>query len=78
MAAPGASATVVLVMGDGLEAVVGRTSAGPDISVVEALARLQLAARRFGCSIRLHEPSVELRELLDLAGLADIIVCRPR
>jgi hypothetical protein len=69
--------TVLLVVSDELEVVLGRTAARPDIGVVEALARLQLAARRFGCSIRLRDPSRELCDLLDLAGLADIIVCRP-
>ena len=41
----------------------------PDLSAVDALARLQLAARRLGCSIRLRETCAELVELLDLAGL---------
>jgi hypothetical protein len=70
--------TVLLVVSDHLEVVVGRTAAHPDIGVVEALARLQLAARRLGCSIRLRDPSRELCDLLDLAGLADVIVCHPR
>jgi hypothetical protein len=41
----------------------------PDLSVVEGLARLQLAARRLGCSIRLRSARGELPELLDLVGL---------
>jgi hypothetical protein len=40
----------------------------PDLGVVDGLARLQLVARRLGCSIRLRG-SVELAELLDLVGL---------
>ncbi len=42
----------------------------PDLSAVDALARLQLAARRLGCSIRLRDTCVELAGLLDLAGLS--------
>jgi hypothetical protein len=41
----------------------------PDLGVVDALARLKLAARRLGCSLRVCNPSVELAELLDLVGL---------
>ena len=44
-----------------------------DLEVVDALARLQLAARRAGRSIRLVNPSQELRQLLDFAGLADVV-----
>ena len=43
----------------------------PDLVVVDALARLQLAARRLGYSIRLRNPSAELRALLDLEGWAE-------
>ncbi len=46
----------------------------PDLVVVDALARLQLAARRLGYSIRLGNPSAELRALLDLVGLADVVL----
>ena len=45
----------------------------PDISVVDHLARLQLAARRLGYSIRLRGAPSELLELIDLAGLSDIV-----
>jgi len=45
-------------------------AARPDFTVVDRLARLQVAARRIGCSVRLQDASDELRELLDLAGLA--------
>jgi hypothetical protein len=44
-----------------------------DLSTVDRLARLQLLARRVGYSIRLDDPAGRLRELLTLAGLADII-----
>jgi hypothetical protein len=45
----------------------------PDIGVVNRLARWQLAARRLGWSIRLRNPCPELRDLLDFAGLGDVI-----
>jgi hypothetical protein len=43
--------------------------ARPDLSVVDELARLQLAARRLGCSIRLRDGQGDLWGLLDLTGL---------
>ena len=46
---------------------------GYDLSVVDELARLQLAARRLGCSIVLRGVGVELAELLNFAGLADVL-----
>jgi hypothetical protein len=46
----------------------------PDLSVVDELARLQLAARRLGCSIRLRDACGQLWELLDLAGLAEVVL----
>ena len=44
-----------------------------DLSVVDRLARLQLAARRLGCTIRLRGAGVELWELLDLVGLGEVV-----
>jgi ABC-type transporter Mla MlaB component len=44
-----------------------------DAVTVDALARLQLAARRHGCQIRLCRASPELRELLALVGLQDVV-----
>jgi hypothetical protein len=40
---------------------------------IEALARLQLAARRFGVEIRLRQASSELLDLIAFAGLADVL-----
>ena len=40
-----------------------------DLEVVDELARVQLAARRIGCSIRLRDVREDLVELLDLVGL---------
>jgi ABC-type transporter Mla MlaB component len=45
----------------------------PDAVTVDALARLQLAARRSGCQVRLRNASVELRELLAFMGLCDVL-----
>jgi hypothetical protein len=45
----------------------------PDLAVVDALARLQLVARRLGCSIYLANPSPELIDLVELAGLSDVL-----
>jgi hypothetical protein len=44
----------------------------PDLAVVDELARLQLAARRLGCSIRLRAAGTEVCELLDLVGLGEL------
>jgi hypothetical protein len=44
----------------------------PDVAAVEALARLQLAARRSGCRIRLYDVPPQLGGLLELMGLGDI------
>ena len=45
----------------------------PDAVTVDALARLQLAARRHGCQVRLRRASSELRELVDFMGLRDVL-----
>jgi hypothetical protein len=67
-------AVVVLVDGD-VEVGLGRVVDGcPDLALVDALARMQLVAGRMGCSIRLREPCPKLLELLEFAGLADLLV----
>jgi ABC-type transporter Mla MlaB component len=45
----------------------------PDAVTVDALARLQLAARRQRCCVRLTYASAELRELVDFMGLTDVL-----
>jgi ABC-type transporter Mla MlaB component len=45
----------------------------PDAGTVDALARLQLAARRHGCQVRLRGVSAELRELLAFMGLDAVL-----
>jgi ABC-type transporter Mla MlaB component len=47
--------------------------ADPDAVTVDALARLQLAARRHGRAIRFRDPGRELQELLGLMGLGDVL-----
>ncbi len=44
-----------------------------DAVTVEALARLQLAARRHNCRVRLRHASPELLELVDFMGLQDVL-----
>ena len=45
----------------------------PDAVTVDALARLQLAARRHGCQVRLCHASPELLELVRFMGLTDVL-----
>jgi hypothetical protein len=45
----------------------------PDAVSLDALARLQLAARRRGQQIRLHEVSSELQELIAFCGLHEVL-----
>jgi STAS domain len=45
----------------------------PDAVVVDALARLQLAARRHGCRICLRGASPELHELVGFMGLSEVL-----
>ena len=45
----------------------------PDAVTVDALARLQLGARRHDCRVRLCRCSDQLRELVAFMGLADVL-----
>ena len=45
----------------------------PDAVTVEALARLQLAAQRYGCLVKLRNASTALLELVAFMGLRDVI-----
>ena len=53
------------------------TAFAPDALTLDALARLQLSARRQGRQLRLREPSTELRELIAFAGLSDVLRVEP-
>jgi hypothetical protein len=71
--------TVVMVVDDGTEMMVGRVDARrPDLALVDALARLQLIAGRRGWVMRLRGVSEELRALLELVGFADVLGLEPR
>jgi hypothetical protein len=48
--------------------------ADPDAVTVDALARLQLTARRLGREVRLRHASNELLELVAFMGLADVLL----
>jgi ABC-type transporter Mla MlaB component len=48
-----------------------------DVGTVDALARLQLTARRSGAFVRLRNASPELLELVDLMGLKDVLRVEP-
>jgi ABC-type transporter Mla MlaB component len=45
----------------------------PDAVTVEALCRLQVAARRHGCRVRLRHASAELIELVAFMGLTEVL-----
>ena len=49
------------------------TGVEPDAVTVDAVARLQLAARRRGCEVRLHNASDALLELVELMGLTHVL-----
>jgi hypothetical protein len=49
----------------------------PDAAVVDALARLQLNARRLGYEICLRDASDDLQDLLDFIGLRDVLRVEP-
>ena len=44
-----------------------------DAVTIDALARLQLAARRHACRVRLRNASAELLDLLAFLGLEDVL-----
>ena len=46
--------------------------AEPDLGTVDALARLQLVARRQRCRVVLCDAPAELRELIEVLGLGDV------
>jgi ABC-type transporter Mla MlaB component len=47
----------------------------PDAVAIDALARLQLAARSYGCEIRICHASDELLELVEFMGLGNVLPC---
>ena len=72
-------ATVVLVDGDAeVLSWPLRWPGSTDLAVVERLARLELAARRLGLSVRLRDACPELWELLELCGLGEVLLATGR
>jgi ABC-type transporter Mla MlaB component len=47
----------------------------PDAATVDALSRLQLTARRLGREVLVGRASSELRRLIELMGLTDVVQC---
>ena len=83
---PRAELTASVLTGDGCATIVVRApgdvevvswpvanGAGNGLAVVDALARLQLAARRWGCTIRVRGAPDELLGLIDLVGLKAVL-----
>jgi len=72
---PGLCERVCALLGDGSTGVVGCDVHGVDADAVtvDALARLQLAAHRRGCQVRLRNASGELLELVAFMGLRDVL-----
>ena len=50
----------------------------PDAVTVDALARLQVAARRHRCRVVLRNASAALLDLVDFMGLQDVLGAMPR
>lgn len=67
--------TVEIVGPDGVAIAVLRIelTGPPDLALVDALARLQLAASRAGCTIRLRNACADMCALIELVGLGDVI-----
>jgi ABC-type transporter Mla MlaB component len=63
----------LLAANDASVAVCDVASVPVDAVTVDALARLQLAARRYGCRVRLRRASSELLELVAFMGLCDVL-----
>jgi hypothetical protein len=70
----GSRATILLVVGD-QEMQVGAIdpTCRCDLALVDEVLQLRLAARRLGWSIRLTHVDDDLRELLELVGVADVL-----
>jgi ABC-type transporter Mla MlaB component len=71
---PGLCDRVSGLLEDGVEARCDVAGVPADAVTVDALARLQLAARRRGCRVRLRNASPELRDLVAFVGLGDVLV----
>jgi hypothetical protein len=87
---PPAELTASVLTGDGWATIVVRApgdvevvswpvtdGATDGLAVVDALARLQLAARRWGCAIRVRGAQDDLLCLIDLVGLKAVLTSPP-
>lgn len=70
--ADGPTARLLLATTAG-DVLAGLVRARCGLSLVDHLARLHLEARRVGLPIRVEVPSAAAREVLELAGLADLV-----
>jgi hypothetical protein len=68
-------AAVVAQSDDAIVVADARALDAPDLGTVDALARLALGARRRGRVTIVRSAPPELRALLELAGLAGVVVC---
>ena len=77
---PADSRAEVVLLRDGAEVASWALVCGPrlDLSVVDELARLQLEARRQGCSIWLRDACPDLLALLRFTGLAGALQLESR
>ena len=77
---PGKGGTIelVLVDDDGTAVEFANVRAArADLALVDELARLQLAARRRGCTLWLRDPCRDLVALIELVGLGGVIAAAP-
>ena len=66
----------VLLSTSGAEvAICDVSSVGVDAVTIDAVARLQLAARRHACEVRLCSAPPELTDLVSFMGLTNVIPC---
>ena len=72
---PGLCDRVCALLSEGGAEVARCDVSGVDVDAVtvDALARLQVAARRHGCQVRLRNASRELLELVTFMGLGDVL-----
>jgi hypothetical protein len=47
------------------------------LGVLDSLARVQLAAKRAGCTFRIHRTPPGLRDFVAFCGLADVLIVEP-
>jgi hypothetical protein len=72
-------ATLVVVVDEATELVLGRLDArAPRLELIDLLARLELATRRRGWTLRIRDAPPELRGLIELIGLAGVLGLEPQ